>query len=309
MGLSVGLFYASADSSFPSSLDLSPVLALWMTAFISFAVNWLVSIHAIIYQTEKYFDLTGSITYVSCTLASLLMGAAGSDWSFKPRAVVQSVFVIVWAIRLGSFLYTRIKNDRKDGRFDQIKVNPPRFFSVWTIQGVWVCLTALPVFIVNCYASTNTEPLGALDFIGYVVWVIGFAIEVVADSQKTAFAKDPSNKGKFIETGLWYYSRHPNYFGETTLWTGQFISACAILTGAQWTCAISPLFVLFLLNKISGVPMLEKRADEKWGGQLDYELYKKNTAVFLILPKGKATELDAGNEGKLLGTGVEGAKV
>lgn len=149
-------------------------------------------------------------------------------------------------------------------------------------------LTALPVFTVN--ANNSPKDLEARDFIGWAVWAIGFAIEVIADRQKSSFAANPDNKGKYINEGLWYYSRHPNYFGEMTLWFGQFIAASTVFTDPQWTCVISPLFVIFLLTKVSGVPLLEKRSDEKFGKDPGYLLYKKNTSVVVIWFKGTATK-------------------
>lgn len=304
-GLTFGLLYGAADSNMPSTTGpLDTASILWIVAAIAYGINWLVFIPANAGQTEKYYDLTGSITYLSCTIGSLLMGAAPkcinsnsglevcTEWRFTGRACVQSVFVILWCVRLGSFLFARIKRDNKDGRFDDIKTNPPRFFGAWTLQGLWVLLTALPVFTVN--AVNSPEDLGVQDFIGWFVWAVGFGIEIVADQQKSNFAADASKKGTFINEGLWYYSRHPNYFGEITLWFGQFLAASSVFQNAQWTCIVSPLFVIFLLMKVSGVPMLEKRSDEKFKGNSDYELYKKNTSVLVIWFKGTNTERDGG---------------
>eukprot|EP00520_Triparma_pacifica_P018682 CAMPEP_0118661708 /NCGR_PEP_ID=MMETSP0785-20121206/16436_1 /TAXON_ID=91992 /ORGANISM="Bolidomonas pacifica, Strain CCMP 1866" /LENGTH=340 /DNA_ID=CAMNT_0006555191 /DNA_START=6 /DNA_END=1028 /DNA_ORIENTATION=+ len=293
IGLAFLFLWLTADSSTPSEslFNANPVNSLYITVAVAFLINWIAFIPAAIKQTEKFFDLTGSITYFSCTLISLLIGARTSDsrFSFSTRAIIQSVFTLIWAARLGTFLYKRISKDSKDKRFDQIKINPPRFFSVWTIQGTWVTLTAISVFVVNSYGATDTKPIGPVDIIGYTIWLAGFGIEVVSDNQKSAFAANPANKGKWIEEGLWYYSRHPNYFGEITLWLGQFVAACSTFTGSQWACVVSPLFVLFLLMKVSGVPLLETRADAKWGTDPAYLLYKKNTHVLLILPKGKNT--------------------
>jgi len=113
--------------------------------------------------------------------------------------------------------------------------------------------------------------------IGLLVWVFGFAMEVVADYQKSRFNADPKNKGKFIQTGLWSRSRHPNYFGEIVLWIGVMIIALPVLQGWQWVALISPVFVTLLLTRVSGIPLLEKKADQKWGGQADYEAYKRQT--------------------------------
>ena len=127
----------------------------------------------------------------------------------------------------------------------------------------------------------SREPLGIVCYVGIAVWTIGILVEIVADQQKSAFRADPVNQGRFIKTGLWAWSRHPNYFGEIVLWTGMAIIAIPVLEG--WHL-ISPVFVAFLPTKVSGVPMLEKAADERWGGQDDYEAYKRNTPVLVMKP-------------------------
>ena len=120
--------------------------------------------------------------------------------------------------------------------------------------------------------------------IGFLVWLLGFGIEVAADQQKSKFKADPANREKFINTGLWSWSRHPNYFGEIVLWIGVAIIALPILSGWQWLTMISPVFITLLLTRISGVPMLEARADEKWGGQVEYEAYKAKTSILIPRP-------------------------
>ena len=125
------------------------------------------------------------------------------------------------------------------------------------------------------------KELDLFAIVGALVWVFGFAIEVAADSQKSRFNADPSNKGKFIQTGLWSRSRHPNYFGEIVLWIGIAIIALPVLQGWQWVALISPIFVTLLLTRVSGIPLLEKKADQKWGGQAEYEEYKKRTPVLI----------------------------
>jgi steroid 5-alpha reductase family enzyme len=193
--------------------------------------------------------------------------------------------VVVWAVRLGSFLFRRVRKDGGDGRFDQIKLNPLRFFMTWTIQGLWVLFTAAAALAV--ITSEERVELGVVAFVGIAVWVLGFAVEVVADRQKSAFRADPANRGKFIATGLWAWSRHPNYFGEITLWLGIAIVALPLLEGWRWVMLISPVFVWALITRVSGVPMLERRADEKWGGDEDYEAYKASTPVLMLKPPTK----------------------
>ena len=247
---------------------------LGICVLFAFVFNWLVFIPAFIKQTEKFFDLTGSITYISVTILALLLVD-----KVDIRSLLLGWLVCIWAVRLGSFLYNRISKAGKDDRFDTIKPNFERFLNVWTIQGLWVTFTAAPALI--AITSTKRVEIGAFAIIGLVIWALGFAIEVIADHQKTQFRNDPNNKEKFIQSGLWSISRHPNYLGEILLWVGITIIAIPTLQGWQWIAVISPIFVTLLLTKVSGVPMLEAKAEQKWGGQEDYEKYKSNTPVLL----------------------------
>jgi steroid 5-alpha reductase family enzyme len=149
----------------------------------------------------------------------------------------------------------------------------------WTIQGLWVSFTLAAALA--AVTSSLQPDLGIPALIGLLIWIAGFSIEVIADQQKSRFKASPENAGKFIRSGLWSRSRHPNYFGEILLWIGIAIIALPVLRGWQYVTLISPIFVTLLLTRISGVPLLEKRADEKWGGQPDYEAYKANTPVLV----------------------------
>ena len=242
----------------------------------AFILNWLAFIPAYMSQTEKFFDLTGSFTYISVTIIALMLSK-----NLDTRSMLLGALVIIWATRLGTFLFSRIHKAGKDDRFDSIKPDFFRFLNTWTLQGIWVTFTASSALI--AITTTKREEIGIFAIVGLIVWVIGFGIEVIADNQKTQFKKNPENKGKFIKEGLWSRSRHPNYFGEIMLWTGVTIIAIPVLQGWQWIAFISPIFVTLLLTKISGVPMLEAKAEKKWGGQEDYETYKANTPV--LIPK------------------------
>jgi steroid 5-alpha reductase family enzyme len=189
--------------------------------------------------------------------------------------------VLIWSIRLGSFLFKRILKEGKDGRFDELKPNFFSFLIVWTLQGLWVSLTLAAALVV--ITTSEKVPLGIIDIIGIIVWIIGFSIEAMADAQKSKWRANPINKGKFIQVGLWSRSRHPNYLGEIVLWVGVALIAIPVLHGWQYFSLISPVFVAILLTRISGIPLLEKRADDQWGGMDDYEAYKKNTPV--LIPK------------------------
>ncbi len=271
----VGALVSWAGSDGSARVGSLPVFAL--CGALSFVVNWLVFIPSNAAKSEKYYDLTGSLTYVTVTLLAVVL----SD-GLDARAVIAGAFVIVWAVRLGTFLFRRIRRDGKDGRFDEIKVSPIRFFSAWTIQGLWILLTAAAALAI--ITTSERQDLGWVAYLGISVWLIGFAFEVLADRQKSAFKQNPANEGRFIDTGLWAWSRHPNYFGEITLWTGMAILAVPILSGWQWVVLISPVFVTILLTRVSGIPMLEKRADERWGDEAAYRQYKADTPVLVPKP-------------------------
>jgi steroid 5-alpha reductase family enzyme len=268
----IGFLVALAGSQGGASIAGVPLFAL--SVGLAFLIQWLAFIPAYLLQTEKFFDLTGSLTYISVILIAVFF-STGVDF----RSILLAALVVIWAIRLGTFLFGRIKKAGKDDRFDEIKPSFIRFLNVWTIQGLWVTFTMAAALV--AITTTNRKELDLFAIVGFLVWALGFAIEVVADSQKSRFSANPDNKGKFIQTGLWSRSRHPNYFGEIVLWVGVAIIALPVLRGWQWVALISPVFVTLLLTRVSGIPLLEKKADKKWGGQEDYESYKKRTPVLI----------------------------
>ncbi len=279
IGVAIGAAISWAGSDGGDVVGSIPVFAL--CGFLAFAINWLAYVPSAIAQTEHYYDLVGGLTYISVTIAAVLLSS-----NLDLRAMIVAGMVLVWSIRLATFLFRRISKAGKDSRFDEIKTNALRFLMAWTIQGLWVLLTAAAAIAI--ITGGNRVPLGIVGYIGIAVWLAGFMIEVVADRQKSAFKADPANAGKFINTGLWSWSRHPNYFGEIVIWIGMAIIALPVLQGWQYATLISPIFVIFLLTKVSGVPMLEKSADERWGGQDDYEDYKRRTPVLVLKPPAAA---------------------
>lgn len=271
----IGAAAAAAISQGGTTVGSLPLFAL--CALLAYAINWLVFIPSNAAKTEKYYDLTGSVTYTTVTLVAVLLSEDPDA-----RTLIVAAMVIVWAIRLGTFLFRRIRKDGRDGRFDDIKVNPLRFFMAWTLQGLWVLLTSAAAWAI--ITSQTRKELGWVAFLGVAVWLAGFAVEVVSDRQKSAFRQDPANKGQFIDTGLWAWSRHPNYFGEITLWTGIAIISIPVLSGWQYVALISPVFVTVLLTRISGLPMLERRSDERWGDEQAYQDYKASTPILVPRP-------------------------
>lgn len=244
-------------------------------AALAFAVQWVAFVPAYWRQTERFYDLTGSLTYVTVVGFAIVASA-----SLDPRSVILGLLIFTWALRLGTFLFRRIRSEGSDSRFDGIKTSAARFFVAWTLQGLWVFLTLSAALA--AITTTAPEDLGVRDVLGVGIWTAGFSIEVIADRQKSRFRDE--HPGRFVHTGLWAWSRHPNYFGEIVLWTGIFVIASSTLRGWQWVTAISPLFVVFLLTRISGIPILEKRAEERWGDQEAYRRYKRTTPVLIPRP-------------------------
>ncbi len=271
----IGGLVAIAGSQ--GSVEVGGVAVFAVCAVLAYLVNWAVYLPSNRMGTEQYFDLTGSATYLTVTAAALLLSG-----DIDARAAIAGAMVTVWALRLGSFLFRRIRRDGRDGRFDEIKLDPLRFLMTWTLQGLWVLLTAACALAIM--TSVERRPLGWVAIVGIVVWVAGFAIEVIADRQKSAFRRDPANAGRFITTGLWAWSRHPNYFGEIVLWTGMAVLAVPVLSGWRWVMLISPVFVTVLLTRVSGIPMLEARAAKRWGDDEAFIAYTRDTPVLVPRP-------------------------
>ena len=268
--LAVGLPLAVTGLANPSGATINGWPAAPTLALGAFVIQWLAFIPARLLQTERFYDLTGSTTYIAVTLGAVV---AASELTGAQKLI--AIMIFIWAGRLGSFLFRRIHAAGGDQRFDQIKVSSSRFFIAWTLQGTWVVMTSCAA--VAAILSAEQPPLGFVYIVGALMWVTGFVIEVIADRQKSRFREDPANVGQFICTGLWARSRHPNYFGEILLWSGITMMAVPYLSGSQWVVVVSPLFVYALLTRISGIPTLAKRGQQLWGEDPAYQAYLSNT--------------------------------
>jgi len=227
-------------------------------------------------KTEKYYDLVGSLTYI--TTISL------AYFSVENKTMIDTIiyfYVMVWASRLGIYLFRRVRNDGKDVRFEKAKRHFFWFLQYWMGQALWVSLTACAAIIAILSPEEDTLPVLAM--VGMTLWLSGFAIESISDYQKRVFRKENNPSEAFIHTGLWSRSRHPNYFGEITLWTGIAVIALNTLTGIEYITLISPVFVYILLTRMSGVNLLERIGDERYGHLEEYQRYKRNTPV--LVPK------------------------
>jgi len=248
---------------------------IFLCMMISFAIQWLVFIPSYLYKTEKYFDLTGGLTFLSLTAVILLLTENRTIISY-----LLAILIAIWAIRLSSFLFLRIREDGHDKRFTEVIPDKTKFLFYWTFQGFWAFITPVVAFTAIGSQNINGE-IEIMTLLGLVIWLIGFCIEVIADRQKRKFRKTTENKSRFISSGLWAWSRHPNYFGEIILWIGVLIIALPTLIGWQYVTVLSVPYVIIMLTKVSGVIKLEKTSDQKWGTDEAYQKYKTNTPTLI----------------------------
>ena len=244
---------------------------------ITYAVLYIFLIHLLIFvpsyffQTEKFFDLTGTISYVSSVL--FIFFKSNTVESINLGSLVLSTFIIIWSLRLGTFLFLRIKKAGEDRRFNEIKKSFSWFFMTFSVSGMWVTICSICALT----GIANGIIISGTTIIGIIIFIIGFTIEIIADSQKTKFRANDDNKDKFISSGLWKYSRHPNYLGEIILWLGISLISFSSLEGFQYITLISPIFTYLLLVNVSGINFLEKSGKKKWGHLDSYKKYLKET--------------------------------
>lgn len=244
----------------------------------SFAINGVMFLVAYKKKTDKLTDISYALTLLSLAIYGAIDGKIDSVYHWG------LVFMVaLWAFRIGGYLLMRIRKIGKDKRFDDKRDNFVKFGSFWALQAITVWVVMLGVLQ---YLSASVGNAGFVYLvIGFSMWALGLGIEATADMQKFRFINDPKNKGKWISTGLWKYSRHPNYFGEILVWLGVFIYVSSILVGDKQLLALaSPVFITFLLVFVSGIPLLEKSADKRWGENKKYQQYKDETSILIPLP-------------------------
>ncbi len=247
---------------------------------IAFIIQWVAFIPAYAFQTEKFYDLTGTLTYLTVTWYALYMSSEKFT-NLNVASIAIVLLISLWAIRLGSFLFSRIHKDGEDKRFRTIKPSATQFFMTWTLQGLWVSLCSMCAL--TAISSESGVVVNAFYYLGVGLFIYGFYTEVKADNEKSKFRSVPENRDKFITTGLWAKSRHPNYFGEIVLWAAIAVISLPSLSGLQYITLISPIFTYVLLVHVSGVRMLEARGQKKWGHLEEYKAYQKSTPM--LFPK------------------------
>ncbi len=246
---------------------------------LAYVIHWIAYIPAYVFQTEKFYDLTGSVTYLSVVWFVFLSTYQSISLNFGNLILV--LLISIWTIRLGLFLFMRIHKAGEDKRFRTIKTSASQFFMTFTLSGLWVTLCSMCALV--AISSPEGLVMNALTYVGIILFIIGFGIEIVADNQKTAFRSIEANKDSFITSGLWSKSRHPNYFGEVLLWFAIAVISFSSLEGLQLITLISPVFTYILLVYVSGVRMLEDMNDKKWADNEKYKSYKRNTPM--LFPK------------------------
>lgn len=249
-----------------------------ITAIVTFVYQLSFFTVAVIFKFDKVTDFAGGTNFVVCALLTAILKG---QWAL--RQTVLTLLIVIWGLRLSIFLLLRILSWGEDKRFDGTRNSIASTAIFWTYQAVWVWVCSLPVTMVN--GTTRNPSISTLDIIGWIFWAVGLSIETIADQQKLNFKKNSlASTGRWCDVGVWKWSRHPNYFGEIFLWWGIFLSAASVLKGGQWSAICSPLFITGALLFLSGIPLLEKSADKKFGGRSDYEEYKNSTSPLFPLP-------------------------
>ena len=272
------VFASGATGEATQTLAGVPLFALLVA--LAFIIQWLAFVPAYIKQTEHFYDLTGSLTFITLAVLALVLA---DDLGL--RSAMIGGLTIVWALRLGTFLTLRLRQRGFDRRFRSIKPVLPVFFMTWTLQGLWVVMSLAPGLV----AMTSAKQLPADGVDGYLIvggclWLIGFIVEVVADEQKRLFRLQAENEDRFITSGLWAWSQHPNYFGEILLWIGIAVMALPVLEGWQYLTLVSPVFIWLLLTRISGTRMLDASAKKRWGDDPAYQAYVAKTPGLVPRP-------------------------
>ena len=272
------LFAAIAFSFTMTVAYLAKSDIVMQAVMLAFLIQWVAYIPAYIFQTEKFYDLTGSLSYL--TVIWFVFFSSNNLSGLNIQNLIVVTLISIWAIRLGTFLFGRIHKDGEDKRFRTIKTSASQFFMTWTLQGMWVSICTMCA--ITAISSSQGIIANALFYLGLAFFIVGFVIEVVSDQQKSAFRAVPENKEKFITSGLWSKSQHPNYFGEILLWSAIALLSISSLNGTQYLTLISPIFTYVLLVYISGVRMLDDMGNKKWGHLEEYKEYKRNTPTLFL---------------------------
>lgn len=231
-------------------------------------------------QTDKLTDITYALSFTALAIYGITMGLGFSNAS----KLVIAGLILLWAIRLGGFLFYRVTKLGKDDRFDQIRTNPKRFFRFFLLQGFSSWLIGLPFLyrlLSNPGGKYGLEEVAMTEWAGWIIALTGLAVESIADQQKSAFKSKPGNRNKLYTGGLYSVIQYPNYLGEIFFWIGIFIASIPILSGWQWLAVVSPVIIIVLLLFVSGIPTVEKERERKYGDDTRYKQYDQSTPKIL----------------------------
>jgi steroid 5-alpha reductase family enzyme len=244
------------------------------TLFLSFLIQVLFFSYAAIFKTDKVTDLSYGLTFIALVVASLI-----KNQTFYNYQTIIVILTILWGIRLAGYLFIRILKTKTDKRFDGIRENFWKFAQFWLLQAIAVWLISLPsTYLLSLKTNFN---FNLIMLTGLLIWLIGIVIETIADWQKFEFKNKNENKDKIIMSGIWHYSRHPNYFGEISCWWGIFIYSASLQSNWSWLTIIGPIFITFLILFVSGIPTLEKKYQEKYKNNNLYQEYKSKTSLLI----------------------------
>jgi len=252
---------------------------LAICAIVTVAMQFSFFLVACTCKFDKVTDFAGGTNFVVLAVLTFFLAE-----TYQWRQILTTVCVVLWGLRLSGYLLYRIIKIGEDDRFDDKRSEPLKFAIFWIFQAVWVFTVSLPVIFVNAPSSEQFEDYTEMDIIGAIFFVIGLITEAISDQQKFNFRNNPENRGKWCQVGLWKVSRHPNYFGEITLWIGIFIISTSVIDGPQWVGILSPIFTASILLFLSGIPLLEKKSDERHGSKEEYLEFKKKTSPLVPLP-------------------------
>lgn len=241
-------------------------------------------------------DLFGSVNVIVLVLVGFLGCTVRNGWTSALffRSAVLTVLICIWAVRLGVFLFMRVLVRKRDDRFDKLRTSVVKFASFWALQAAWVISITWPLTLLNAAIVAAPEVrawrFNLFDMVGWAVWALGFYFEVMADHQRLLHAQIPKAERAppFMCTGLWSFSRHPNYFGEILLWFGvaftafQGVSSWSIL--AALTVFVSPAVSFYFIVYISGLPLAEARDDRRYSRLLAFQQYRALTSPLFPVP-------------------------
>lgn len=240
---------------------------------IVFVLNILGFIFGYLLKTDKFTDITYSLSFICASFFGLIFFAEISIFTILPV-----VMITLWGIRLGFFLLRRILAMGRDKRFDTMRDSVIKFGSFWLLQSVSIIIIILPVIF---QLSIKDGTLGIFQWLGIFIWIVGWLLESIADGQKYQFKK--TNPDQFFYGGIFRWIRYPNYLGELLVWTGIWIFGLDYYFGIWgWITIISPIWIFILLRYISGIPLVEAQRNAKYSNDLQYQEYKKSTPLLIF---------------------------